>query len=523
MSREKASTSAAVKASSAVGIVAAGLLAVVANVAVARHYARWDLTTHRLYSLAPATVETLRGLRQPVRFDVLLPSSDPLATTVRFLLDAYRAESDRLDVHWADPDRSPAEFLALQQKYGIEAGRTQDGQVVVETAVVVSREGSKPYFLTSSQMIDVEGEDNRARSRVEQSITTAIRSVIDDERPRVCFTAGHGELKIEEGGPHGLADLASRLRRNNYTVESVDIARPDARGPLDGCRVAVTAGPTQPFAPDEAKRLRAWLEKGGDLLLLANPVPDAESSRTRPLGLDDVVAAGGMKLDEDLVFERDAAHKLPAGAGEVFLAEPQAHDISAALATEAGRALKILFVTGRSIGRAPGSSIAPATLLASSKESFGVVDFSAAAKHGGAIEKGPGDLAGPLPLAMASELPKPEGSSAAHGPRLVVVGAASLAEGQSWEEPALRGGAIFTMNAITWLAARPPIVDVPDKPAIAGVRIDEASLGEVRRYVLGFMPAAVALMGIAMWLRRRSIDAPTRARPADGAKPGSGS
>ena len=106
----------------AAGVLAAVFLAVLVNVYAARHYRRFDFTTHGLYTLSPATLDTLHNLGERVELDVLLSSNDPLANSVRFLLAAYQAETDRLAVRYVDPDRHPADFLALQQKYGISAG-----------------------------------------------------------------------------------------------------------------------------------------------------------------------------------------------------------------------------------------------------------------------------------------------------------------------------------------------------------------------------------------------------------------
>ena len=47
------------KAFAALGVLGAALLAVNANVLVARWYKRWDLTHERLYTLSPATVSIL--------------------------------------------------------------------------------------------------------------------------------------------------------------------------------------------------------------------------------------------------------------------------------------------------------------------------------------------------------------------------------------------------------------------------------------------------------------------------------
>jgi hypothetical protein len=488
----------------AFGVVAAMVLAVLANVLAARHYRRWDLTEHRLYTLSPATLETLHALAETVEVDVLLSAADPLANSVKFLLSTYQAETDRLVVKTVDPDRHAAEFLALQQKYGIEAGRTDEGVVVTDAIVIMSRAHSKPFFLSAAELVD-EREDGRGRSKVEQAFTITLRKVMSDARPRICFVAGHGEKRLDDGGARGLGELAARLKKNNYDADEVDTSAPNAKNPLDGCRVAVIAGPTQPFDPEDLARLRSWFVSGGNLFLLASPVPDADKKGMLPLGLGPLAQAAGIALDEAFVFELDPARKLPGGFGEQFLAEPKVHEITQGLIGEKNRDLKILMTAARPLSAAGGATPA-AELLVTSDQAFAMTDFFGWAERGGAPEKGPGDRQGPLALAMAAELPN-KAAGAAHGPRMVVVGTASLALGQNWREQVLRGGAIFTESTLSWLAAEPPLVDIPDKPAVTGARLNDASLGEVLRYVVFYMPGAVLLLAIAVYLRRRVMDA----------------
>jgi hypothetical protein len=224
-----------------------------------------------------------------------------------------------------------------------------------------------------------------------------------------------------------------------------------------------------------------------------------------PLGLDALTSAAGISLDETFVFEGDPEHKLPGGFGEQFLAQPKMHAITQALVGERSRDLRILMTASRSLSRT-GATVSPAAeLLATSKEAFGMTDFFSWAAKGGPPERAGADRAGPLALAMAAELPK-KSKDAPHGSRMVVVGTVSVALGQSWQERVLRGGAIFTESALSWLAAEAPMVDVPDKPAFAGARIAEASLGELLRYVIFYMPASVLLLGIAVYVRRRASD-----------------
>ena len=57
---------------------------------------------------------------------------------------------------------------------------------------------------------------------------------------------------------------------------------------------------------------------------------------------------------------------------------------------------------------------------------------------------------------------------------------------------------------------------MPDKAAVAaGLRIDDDSRSTIRRYVVVFMPATVALLGIAIALFRRQSEGKARKGKSD--------
>ena len=66
-------------------------------------------------------------------------------------------------------------------------------------------------------------------------------------------------------------------------------------------------------------------------------------------------------------------------------------------------------------------------------------------------------------LAVAAELPKPPGSTAKYGPRLVIAGAANLVWGRNYSDSSLYGDRLFSENALSWLSA-PPWSACPKKP-----------------------------------------------------------
>lgn len=501
------------KVAASVGVVAAMVLAVLVNVLVARHYRRWDLTTGGLYTLSAATLETLRSLEEPVHVHVLLSSGDPLSVSVRHLLDAYRAETTRLEVHYTDPDRNPAEFLATQQRYGIVAGKTEDGRIVTDASIVVVR-GDKPHFITSRDLVEVDDADDfRARPRLEQAITTGIRSVLSNERPKVCFTTGHGEREPDSGGSSGLAPLRERLVKNNYEVAAIPSIRAqdgkpnDEEASLSGCRLLVVAGPSEKVPPEDVARYRAFVEGGGSALVAVGPVPDADDRRYLALGLDDLLATAGVKLRHDFVFELDPKHRSLQGYGETFMPIAKPHPVTEGILREADRGLAVVMTVGSSLAPTGSGAAAPAALLETSESAFGMVDFFGWAKNPTPPAPGDGDTKGPLVVAYATELPKKPGSPSPHGARVLVVSSPSVLFGANWQNEELRGTALFVESAVSWLAARPPLVDIPAKPSyIAALRLTDDSIASIFRYVVVFMPLSVALLGTAVHLRRRRTE-----------------
>lgn len=518
-----AGTTLGTKISSLVGIVAAMVLAVMANALVARHYKRWDWTSAGLYTLSEPTRQTLRSLEKPIDVYVLLASSDPLAISVRQLLEAYRAESPLVAVKITDPDRSPAEFLAVQQRFGVVAGKTDDGRIVTDAPIIVAR-GDVPHFLSARDLVEVEDEDDaRTRSKLEHALTGAIRTLTGGERPRACFTKGHGERSIDVGGSAGAAPLRERLAKNNYEVVEVSGDRHEGDEPpvdLKTCRVLIIAGPTQPFAPDETARYRAYIEQGGSALIAVGQEPNATDDDTFvDLKIGDLLALGGVRLANDFVFERDPKLRSSQGFGETFTPRLSPHPITDGLLKAEDSGLAVIVTMASSLARVPETPVAPSPLLTTSDQAFGMTDFFTWAKSPSPPSPSPSDTKGPLMLAVAAELPKPPGSSAPHGPRVVVVGSAGVIVGANWTIDELRGTAIFVESAITWLAARPAMLDIPQKPAVmTGLRVSEESISEIFRYVVVYMPLAAALLGAAVFLRRRG----TERRGVEG-KPGEAS
>lgn len=508
------------------GLVAAVALAVLVNVLASRHYRRFDWTTGHRYTLAPATVQTLRELDDKIDVWVLVGGADPLAASVKQLMVSYAAETTKLDVHYIDPDRDAVALVDVQQRFKIEAGRSADGRVVTDAVMVVAR-GERHWFLTASDMFEVgAGDDVKAKPREEQAITGAIRAVIGGEQVKLCFTVGHGELAVDPSREGWIGDLKGILEKDNYEVASIDTTAPNAHEPFKGCGVVVIARPETPFGKDEAARLKTWLMEGGSLLAAVGPMGATTETGMAPPGLDDALAPFGIALDENLVLDPEPSVAIPGLHAEGFFVEAKPHAVTDALVadTPSQHLPRIAMFQARSLRHvSPSGAASAADVLVTTKASYAIASIKGAAEWKDAPAKRDGDPSGPLVVAMASERAK-VGPSAPHGPRAVVVGSGFALADDNWKQPRpLRGDAFFVENAIAWLASRQAVLDVPERPAVAaGIRITEDSRSEVRNYVLLYMPLAAALLGLAVALRRRSTEGaayvPAGAKRGDDAK-----
>jgi hypothetical protein len=482
-------------------VLSAAIITVGINVLAARHYVRWDWTSDRLYTLSAATLDSLDHLQDPVDIVVLLSRNDPLFPSIEQMLQAYRAETPRIRARFVDPDRQPAEFIALQRRYDIVAGRTQDGRMVTDAVIVIAR-GNRHWYVTLDDVVAYDEDQAQARPQLERALTQGLRQVMHDERFSVCFTVGHEEISIEDVSPTGFSELARRLEKDNYDVRSFDVGS-SSLSKLRECDLTVVAAPDVELDRPSATQLADYLVGGGNVLVLASAALD-EQYRVRRNGLQPIALAAGIRIDASVVIEDDPERRLPGGFGETFFANPEGHAVTRGLMRRNQPELSVLVTLAFPLVRTDGSSAEP--LLATGPNSFELRDLSEV--MAGRLPRRTDNATGPFTVAMAAELPSTTPGAPARGPRLIIA-PASIAFSRNWKDPALTGTRRFAESVMSWLSSRPVMVTIPNKGTHAvGLALTEASLGEVWRYVLIYMPGSIILLGLLVLHRRRINDIP---------------
>jgi len=500
---------------SALGVLGAVVIAVCSNVLGGRFYKRWDMTSAGLYTLSPPSRETLSGLSEHVDILVFLGQSDPQLGGVQRLLAQYEAASRLIGVRYIDPDRNPAEFIALQNRYRLSEGRSEQGHLVSDAAIVVGR-GDARWVIGADDIVTYDEERGTVQPRLESAITEGLRQVLDPKVTLVCFSQGQDEAAMDDGGISGAGALRYALEKNNYGTKEVDLSSASSDLALDHCDLVIVAAPAQTFSPAAAARLMAFARKGKSLLIGAGPSL-GEDNRAIASGLEPVLELFGIKPKAQLIFERDADLALPVGvAGEVFFAQPKPHAITQGLLKGGEARFRVLLQLAQGF-----DAIGPAApLLVTSSQAIAVGNASILATPGAQVDTVEHDADGPFVVAMAGELPGTgtapgAGAPEKHGGRLVVLGSPSPLLGGSFQDPSLGGTRRFVESALSWLVSRPQLVSLSEKPERqVDLRFTEQSMSEIARYVLLYMPATALALAALVLLRRRSARASAAAAEA---------
>jgi ABC-type uncharacterized transport system involved in gliding motility auxiliary subunit len=445
-----------------------------------RHYFRADCSRTQLYKLSSKTISLLESLEKPVEATVFFQPGNVLYEDIHNLLREYRFHSSRLNIQWVDPDRDIAQTEELAAKY----------QVTDPNVVVFNCEGRSKY-VRADEIANIDGSsgiDRITAFKGEQAFSSAIQGVVQETVPVVYFLTGHGERDITSFDRRtGFSGVAQLIERDNIAVKPLQLSTAK-QIPAD-CAALIVAGASQSMSKPEADLIAVWLRRSGRLMAL--------SDAGQTSGLEKMLQEWGILLRNDVVIDPDRTLT----GREVFVSAYNRHPITAKLGATAA-----IFNLPRSVE--PDSTL-PQTASADRPQ---VTPLALSSKNSWAdaqpeqvpakYDKGTDDLPGPVSMAVAVEKGDTAGllDMQIRPSRLVVFGDSGFVANSG-----LTGGdtSLF-MSALNWL------IDREELMAIAPKEVDDTRLRLTREKVrilfwsaVGAIPALAALLGTALWLRRR--------------------
>ncbi len=314
----------------------------IVNYLAFRHYRRWDWSAASVFSLSPQTQKVLKGLDRPLEVVVFLAPNDELYDRVKNLLSAYQeAGGGRVKVEYIDPDRQKDRLQILAKKY----------QVAVANVVVFSS-GDQSKYVEKDQMVEYDfsayqyGAPPKVKAfKGEEAFTNALLAVVEPAKPTLYFTVGHGERYSETTRGQGVSLLRDRLQREGATIKEFPTLGKDAV-PADASLVVVS-GPQYAFTTAEADLLGRYLDRGGRLLVFADPLlSEGKKPAFLPTGLEPLLARWGVVLQDAIAIDPEGA-VVQLGAQTFYAGDLSPHPVTRDLSKNA---LPLVFARARRVG-----------------------------------------------------------------------------------------------------------------------------------------------------------------------------
>jgi len=455
-------------ATSALLVVVLAAILVFANLLSARHYQRFDTTANKRFTLSPQTVKVLSGLTAPVEALAFFEPDGKERQEATQLFEQARAASRDFTFRFIDPDKHPRQA----QAHGI----TQYGTTVL-------KQGERTITLSG---------------HAEADLTSGLIRVSRSTRRQVRFTTGHGERPLHGSDRDGLDAAAGALENQGFEVSELLLLQ-SGDVPKD-TDVVVIAGPHKPFLAEEAAAIHRYLDRGGDVILLADPDGDAD--------LTPLVDGWGVTLPKELII--DPSSRMFGGDYTVpVVSQYPPHAI-----TE-GFDLACFFPVARPVVVVKTTGVTHAVIAKTGAQAWGETDIA----HD-PIQLDDGDRKGPVDMILLAERGAQGGADddkapgadaqeadtedgAAHGGRLLIAGDADFPTNQWYQ---FSGNGDLFLNCVSWMGKEEGLVAIRSKENQAQTLALTPHQGEL--LLFGFvilLPLGTFAAAFGVWRWRRSL------------------
>ena len=429
----------------------------VANVLANRYNKSYDSTSNKQFSLSDQTVKIVKGLTQPATITYYDKQSN--FQSGKDLLDRYTSISSRVRVEYVDPDKKPEEARA--------AGVTKYG----------------------TTMVQVGAKKEEAKSLTEGDVTGAIIRDVKDKTRTLCFLTGNGERQIDDGDPqNGYSKLKENLSKDNYQTKTISLLE-KAEVPAD-CTAVVVAGPKSDYQQLVVDALKKYVEGGGRAMFLLDPPIKLGHPTADNDALDKTLQDWGVSLDKDLVLDQNIAGQL-AGLGPqvALITKYELHPIVDPLkGTATG------FPLSRSMTIKNGDKTTVQKLFDTSESSFATTALNTPTVS----ISDPKNKKGPMTIGAAGSYAT--GKENSEG-RFVVIGTSSWLANSFL---GFDGNSDLALNALNWLSSDEDLISIrPKEVQNRAINMTQSQFSWVRLSSQFFFPAALLLIGVSVWWRRR--------------------
>lgn len=426
---------------------------------------RWakDITQANRNILTQGSVNVLKQMDGDINITVYATNDDAnngdtFRKGMQDFVARYQREKKNVFITFVNPSEEP--------KLAQEAGVKVDGETIVEYNK--RSEHITPPF-------------------AEQEMTNLLVRLSRTNNQPVMYLDGHGERLLQGMKNHDLGEFGKQLESKGFKFSNPDLTIAQAV-PANGSMLVIAA-PQVDVSAVEAKKIKAYIEAGGNVLWLLDD--------NKLHGLQEVAEYLGIKVSPGIVVDR-AAEQYGADPKMAFASQygdhpitrnfmlrtvfPEAHEVDGQASDDLG------WKVGRLI------DVAPNGWLESDVIPAGAQDLKVRFDQGK-------DKAGPINVGVALE--REYGKK---GQRVVVVGNANFLANTF----ITNGGNLdLGINIINWLAGDDRLITIQPMPLKdINVNIPATDEGRLIAWIVFhafqyFIPVGLFVAGFFLWWKRR--------------------
>jgi hypothetical protein len=452
-----------------------------------RYFHRVYLSSHTRVELSPRTVNFVKTITNRVKVTLYFNRDEEMYSTITALLAEYRALNPRLSVTTVDYQHDPAEAGRLKALYQLANAQGKDdkdlvifdcdGRIrVLNARALVERtveftgettpEGQKKF---REKLVSFRGE---------MMFTAMLLTVTQPQPMKAMFLTGHGEHGYEDPDVvSGYEKFGLTLQQNFITNAPLSLLGSNPV-PTD-CNLLVIAGPTKPLADVELEKIQNYLDEGGRMLVMFNPL-----ERTHQTGLERLLVRYDLMVGAGQVMDPHQTEK----GKDIVVSAYSKHSLVNPLV---GTGIQMILPRPLKAMQSPNAAAdAPKVdLIAFSGENASLA----------------GEAGKPGQFAVAAVIEKgavPGVATVRGATRILVLGDSTLFVNTMIDKWSNREFAGYAAN---WLLDRTQLLEGVGPRSIEEFRIQmtREQLRQSRWLLLGGVPGAVLALGGLVWFRRR--------------------
>jgi len=423
---------------------------------------QFDLTANKRHSLSQSSVELLSALDKSISVHAYT-TDDVTKQAIREIIGRYQRVKPDFNLRLLNPD---IDIVEAQQ----------DGIVM-----------NKPFAF----VIYYNGRMEPIDSLSESAISNALLRLNRRDNQQVVFLSGHGERDINGTDSRAYSTLKQQLTDMGFNLQSVNLLEQ----PLpDNTALLVIAAPVNKYLDGEIEQLENYLNKGGNLLWLADP--------GKLQGLDKLATSFGIQFQAGMIVDNnpDLRRTLNIQHPAIIpVTEYFPHIITNTIR------YNTLFPLARGISPLTNDNTVNDWQAEALFSSFG----KSWTETGGltdemVFDSASGDVAGPITIAVALHRKLQESPTApAKTQRAVIIGDSDfLADNYIGAGANLNLG----LNIFNWLIGDDDLISVEVKPASD----THLELNDSELVIIGFgffliLPLLLLAAGFFIWYRRKKL------------------